>query len=775
MRKTALALLVLALGLATAAAPAAAAVDDAGLLEVGPDYNGGKAIAVSGIDQGAPPGVVEASGAEVQSAGVPPESGDVRLWLALDDVNGFLYAKEFTLRGLGDRVEVWVASGEDEISSGLAFPAGDCRNGPLTAISDAQVAQLVAEFDGTIFPLESRVFSTPPARDGSGQLLPPELFDSGGVGESLVVLVDNVRDANFYDTDNANTYSYIAGFFFSFLTELHDRNVVTVDAWDWLHRTGSAPPDEPSADPCTSAPARPFLYEGVFAHEYQHLLQYYEDPDEEAWLNEGLSDWAQSLTGYVDPSEPITSPRFDSHVQCMLGFIGVATPANPIPGRGGPENSLTLWGDQVAQDEGEILCDYGAAYTFMEFLHGRYGERIMKYLHQSDTNGLFSVQQALDAVRSGTFPGQFAQDVLHDWAAMLALDGVLETGTPLWGGSSRNYRAPGLSAMVNWETGDAYDSPGAPPNGSDYVRLRGADGRFLSAGEIESISFDGASALQPAPVEWEVAPDAPGNEGGAALASGAGDGLDRAIVLSVDVPPAPATLTFRTLWDTEPFFDYGFVQVSTDGGRSYRSLGNADTTSEADPSAIPAVAANLPGFNGRSGLPPECTPFDPPDVCPAAWVTESFDLSAYAGQTVLLAFRYVTDSSVVLPGWWIDDVAINGELVSDGTTLEGWRSPTEIVPIEVAGWTVQIVAYTNDLRVARLGRLALDGSFARRIVRGPDGALTRMLGRRPEVVAAIVTYDEPSGLVSQYAPYRLEVNGVLQPGGGEPAAPPGDF
>ena len=42
-------------------------------------------------------------------------------------------------------------------------------------------------------------------------------------------------------------------------------------------------------------------YEGTFAHEYQHLLEYYEDLGEVNWVNEGISDWAQTLMGYVDP------------------------------------------------------------------------------------------------------------------------------------------------------------------------------------------------------------------------------------------------------------------------------------------------------------------------------------------------------------------------------------------------------------------------------------------------------------------------------------------
>jgi hypothetical protein len=39
-----------------------------------------------------------------------------------------------------------------------------------------------------------------------------------------------------------------------------------------------------------------------------------------------------------------------------------------------------------------------------------------------------------------------------------------------------------------------------------------------------------------------------------------------------------------------------------------------------------------------------------------------------------------------------------------------------------------------------------------------------LLSAFPKVVA-IVAYDEPTELVQQYAPYKLTVNGVLQPGG----------
>jgi hypothetical protein len=58
--------------------------------------------------------------------------------------------------------------------------------------------------------------------------------------------------------------------------------------------------------------------------------------------------------------------------------------------------------------------------------------------------------------------------------------------------------------------------------------------------------------------------------------------------------------------------------------------------------------------------------------------------------------------------------------------------------------------------------LPLDGEFRGSLDR--IGVL-RNLGPLADVVAAIVTYDDPSESVDQYATYTLTVDGVLQPGG----------
>ena len=225
--------------------------------------------------------LVRAANASLASPGVSAV-GDQKFWLALDDTNQLLYVKLYTLRGIGENSEVWVASDTDDTSTGTDFPTGDCRNGVRTLITDDQVNYLIDQFDNNIYPTESDLFSVPPDRDGVDAPLaririPADYYQ--GDGDDIAALIDNVRDDNFYDTNNQNTFSYIAGFFSSQFNDLTNRNVMTIDAWDWLHRTGANPPHEPTADPCTSAPARPFLYEGVFAHEYQHLLESYEDPE----------------------------------------------------------------------------------------------------------------------------------------------------------------------------------------------------------------------------------------------------------------------------------------------------------------------------------------------------------------------------------------------------------------------------------------------------------------------------------------------------------------
>ena len=108
-----------------------------------------------------------------------------------------------------------------------------------------------------MYPRETCAFSTPPRRAGNPKnaslrfLLRP-LFNLrlskdywAGSGVRTVILVDNVRDDQFYDTDNANTMSRIGGFYSRTFSELLDRHIMSIDSWDWAEPHHGRPSAQP--------------------------------------------------------------------------------------------------------------------------------------------------------------------------------------------------------------------------------------------------------------------------------------------------------------------------------------------------------------------------------------------------------------------------------------------------------------------------------------------------------------------------------------------------
>jgi hypothetical protein len=300
--------------------------------------------------------------------------------------------------------------------------------------------------------------------------------------------------------------------------------------WAYDAHDGANPPDNPTADLCTSRPARPRLYEGTFAHEWQHLAHSYTDPFETTWMNEGLSDFAQTLVGYVDGRLSVNERGFDSHINCFQGFGIVQTPFNTNPRDcGGPENSVNLWGE--GNNPSAVLADYGNAYSFMLFLFDRYGTAFMSRLHQDGTlQGLASLRAALDA--RGVH--DMAQ-VFHDYQTMNLVDRFI--GDPglsvMLGVPKARVTTASLRATVNLDNPTCYATPGAAPNGADYVALRNPGGQFLRGRDLRSLSFQGAATLAPLPMAWTVVTDDPDRAGNAVLWSGNDSNTDAAAVASV--------------------------------------------------------------------------------------------------------------------------------------------------------------------------------------------------------------------------------------------------
>jgi immune inhibitor A len=154
---------------------------------------------------------------------------------------------------------------------------------------------------------------------------------------------------------------------------------------------------------------------------------------------------------------------------------------------------------------------------------------------------------------------------------------------------------------------------------------------------------------------------------------------DQRLTRTLDVPDG-GDVRFWT-WDDytiEDLWDYGFIEVSTDGGASWTQLvirdeaGNEVSTNE-DPNGRLADFGNLK--NGLTGA-TEGYRHD--------WV----DLTPYAGQTIQLRLRYLTDAAFQERGWFADDFSVT----ADGATV--WSDDVESGD---NGWT-PVVATQNGTK-----------------------------------------------------------------------------
>lgn len=149
-----------------------------------------------------------------------------------------------------------------------------------------------------------------------------------------------------------------------------------------------------------------------------------------------------------------------------------------------------------------------------------------------------------------------------------------------------------------------------------------------------------------------------------------------------------ATLSFTAWYSIEEDWDYAYVQVSTDGGSTWDVLQGALASTD-----NPSLNAYGPGYTGESG----------------GWVSDSVDLSAYTGRSVLVRFHYVTDDAITGQGICVDSVAVpelgfyDDASVDRGWTPEGFYRTDSRVPqrfvlhlIEIRGEDVRVTPVTLD-------------------------------------------------------------------------------
>lgn len=156
------------------------------------------------------------------------------------------------------------------------------------------------------------------------------------------------------------------------------------------------------------------------------------------------------------------------------------------------------------------------------------------------------------------------------------------------------------------------------------------------------------------------------------------DWADVRLSRTVEVP-ADATFSFWADYVIEADWDFGFVEVSTDGGTTWAEQkvldddGNEITTPDgyADPNGRMADFGDKKyGLTGTTG----------------GWGHLNVDLSAFAGSTVDIRLRYATDAAFQERGWFSDDF----ELTSGDTVV--WSDDVETTD---PGWTTEVSTFVD--------------------------------------------------------------------------------
>lgn len=421
-----------------------------------------------------------------------------------------------------------------------------------------------------------------------------------------------------------------------------------------------------SLEPGTAA------YREVVAHEFAHLLQDGNNRRQQVWLDEGMSVVASQVVG--------SSNGFRQAFEQQ------------------PQTQLNAWSVD------DSAPHYAAAGLFLSYLLGRYGgPAAAADLERQAAVG----EDAIDAFLAQRSAGKTFEDIFADWV---------------------------VANIAGRRTGDFAYALGEGPALSPERLTAGAEAagtlpQFAAAYyEIEgpaaaTVHFDGAPSIPALPAQPHA--------GSGMWWSNRGDSADTRLTREVDLTGvSAATLRFWTWYDIEEWYDYGYVAVSTDGGRTWTPLAGRRTTTE-----NPVGEAYGPGYTGISG-----------GGSAPTWVEEQVNLTPFAGKPVLLRFELVTDYAYNRPGWAIDDISIPEIGWSDGAEAAGdWQAEgfQRIDAPLPQRFIIRLVEFNPAFRVTDI---PLDSSNQADVLVQPA------LGRPPVIVVAPVTRG-----TTEPATYRLRL------------------
>ena len=311
-----------------------------------------------------------------------------------------------------------------------------------------------------------------------------------------------------------------------------------------------------------------------------------------------------------------------------------------------PNVSLVNWPDHLAPY-------YGASFLFFDYLVSHYGNRddLSALVREpaDDIQGLNSYLARLG--HDVTF-----RDVFRDWVVANFLD---EPGDGTYSHPGKDARVRAVARM----DGFGQRESSIPQYSAEYTAID------IFKGDVR-VRFQGQGENSLLPVTTE-------SEG--CWWSNRGDSISSTLTRPLDLSGVEsATLRFRVWFEVEKEWDYGYVEVSRDEGVTWDII-EAPGTSPRNPLGNSFGH----GYTGESG----------------SWLEAEVDLTAYAGQRVLLRFHYVTDGAINRSGLCLDRISVpeigfaDTGMESDGWQVDGFVLTDNIVPQE---YIVQVIEVGDE-------------------------------------------------------------------------------
>lgn len=341
---------------------------------------------------------------------------------------------------------------------------------PSGGYSDAEYASIAATFDTLVYPLDTTAFGAPSNVSGNGKIV---LFYT--------------RNVNALTPPSTSSYT-IGGFFFA-------RDLYPKTARNGLAACASSNEAEmfyllvPDPNGTVNNNRRTkdevtTLNLGTIAHEFQHLInagrRLYVNttavPNEETWLDEGLSHTAEEMLYY-------RMSGFTSRQNLTLANV---------------QSSSTLFSNYASQNfsrfytylinpevnspyaPNDSLATRGATWSFLRFAAGRQGPTGESAFYRALVNSTTTGRQNITNVLGGTT--SFA-DYLRDWTVSLIADdfSVAETAA-----LDARYILPA------WNFRSIY--PGLRFNGGSPLGIYPINARGINSGTTQRISLAGGTS-----------------------------------------------------------------------------------------------------------------------------------------------------------------------------------------------------------------------------------------------------------------------------------------